>query len=539
MQLAPEIISVNAESSIVLKKDWALANPWPWLAGGIGLALWSWLWALTFKDTATDNRVIVLAVGLLVGAIGLWLRWSDRQSSQLTQFCPAGVAQLLRLGMALFYLVAATGITALLVMTIIEGRVGVFRPGVTTMLWLTIAPLSFYAARRAGGLQVDRPALDADDETGLAFFVAGLTAGLGSLALDLGPGLATDWDTIRVALRVLSAVALAGGALAVVSLRVRRLVLSLIFSLHFFAIGTATLSAPPYPLIAQAAATRLARPYLEFMYLINAYHFYAPDPGPQSNFWFRVIFADESGKEVGMWYKTPYYSENGQPQHPAMLDYLRYVVIGESLVPVEAAPPPLVPDNFGRPSTNPIYYRRADAAQSTLERRIGLMNDKQYPRIPTHPQIPFIQQLQIPGAPQKMMAASYARHVAHKFAVHPEHPELKFKSVKFYRVVHMIPQPIILTNGLPPDDPELYRPIFMGNFDVNGEILESDQDDPYLYWLLPIVRVRPADPYSPIKDWARMHAGDPNWIRHTIVNPVTAEVVRYVWSDSMDPPAGF
>ena len=59
--------------------------------------------------------------------------------------------------------------------------------------------------------------------------------------------------------------------------------------------------------------TRIFRPYLEFMYLNNAYHFYAPDPSTSSYLWFRVIFTDDAdGKEYGRWYKVPQLDEKGR-----------------------------------------------------------------------------------------------------------------------------------------------------------------------------------------------------------------------------------
>ena len=141
-------------------------------------------------------------------------------------------------------------------------------------------PLSWCAARRCLKQRADRLPIDAEEETGLAFAVAAVICFLGSLTLYLGPDLANDWDTMRMFLRVLMAVNLMAAALMLVSMRMRRLVLGLLFLLHFGGICTAALSAPPSPQLVQQIWVRIYRPYLEFVYLNNAYHFYAPEPGP-------------------------------------------------------------------------------------------------------------------------------------------------------------------------------------------------------------------------------------------------------------------
>ncbi len=56
----------------------------------------------------------------------------------------------------------------------------------------------------------------------------------------------------------------------------------------------------------------------------------------------------------------------------------------------------------------------------------------------------------------------------------------------------------------------------MGFHDADGELKDSDfgiNRDPYLYWLLPIVRRRMDDPESGILDYCRYHAGDSEWVR--------------------------
>ena len=37
---------------------------------------------------------------------------------------------------------------------------------------------------------------------------------------------------------------------------------------------------------------RVYRPYLNLLYMTNAYHFYSPDPGTSSVMWFAVYYDD-------------------------------------------------------------------------------------------------------------------------------------------------------------------------------------------------------------------------------------------------------
>src|SRR6185503_412 len=110
------------------------------------------------------------------------------------------------------------------------------------------------------------------------FVAAGTITFVGSWTLYLGAVSADDWDTMRLFLRVLTAVCLLAGAIVLVAPGVRRLAISGLVVLHFSAIATACLSAPPSPWVIQQVWLRIFRPYLEFLYMNNAYHFYAPEP---------------------------------------------------------------------------------------------------------------------------------------------------------------------------------------------------------------------------------------------------------------------
>jgi hypothetical protein len=123
--------------------------------------------------------------------------------------------------------------------------------------------------------------------------------------------------------------------------------------------------------------------------------------------------------------------------------------------------------------------------------------------------LPQQQQYAAPNAQVRRLLESFVAHVARY--PHPERTaEYKIKSVKVYRVIHAIPQPGAFLHGMEGNDPQLYRPYYLGEFHPDGKL--KQEQDPFLYWLLPSVRDNPADLGSPIRSWARKHAGDPEWI---------------------------
>lgn len=528
--LPHEVSMASATPDVAAEREWTLANPWPWLGIGLAVSLWSWLWTLTFGANSSDLRVVVLAVGLLLTAVGVWLRWNDRQSSYLRSSLQA-----VRFGLGCLFGLVSLSLTGLFVYSFWLDSMQLRMPPLF-LVWVTLAPLTFFAARRCFQLNVLGERNDASDETAFVFVLAAVACVVGSLTLYLGPiwalfkpiglvasddeagqqlyTLVKDWDSIRILLRVLTVVCLGAAALTLASPCVRRLALSLVFVLHFCGICNAALAAPPAPWLIQQSWVRVFRPYLEFMYLNNAYHFYAPEPGPTSYLWFRLIYVDENddSKEYGWWYKTPQVDDRGRLNHTAALEYQRMLSLTEAVAPKENPPPELILSNDGfQMVVNPIYQRRRDV-QPMAAVPIGVELGP-WKRIPYLRDVAEAAQLHIPNDPSMRLYRSFARFVSRKYEVHPEpqFAHLKFKSVKIYRVVHSIPTIFILMNGIPPIDPQLYHPFYVGNFDASGKQLQDN--DPYLYWLLPSVRETPFDPDSAIRDYARYHAGDPNWYR--------------------------
>lgn len=518
----------NEHANTARKRDWPLANPWLWLAAGLALTLWSWSWTMSFGRLASDYRVLVLALGLIVTGFGVWLRFRERENVYLLTL-HAGLAVLARFLMGCLFALLAVAITGFFLSTFAYSSEHGWHPGATFLVAISTVPTFFCAARMTLLRTSERGPLEVDEEKGLACLFAAGVCGVGSFALDIRE-LPTDWDTVRMLLRVAAGVSLVASGLVVVSMRVRRLALSLLFVLHFSAICTACLAAPPSPWIVQQAWVRLFRPYLEFMYLNNAYHFYAPEPGPSSYLWFRVIYTTPEKKEFGLWYKVPRLDDQGRIDHPLALEYQRFIAMTDSINPNETPPPDRVFNTKEQEwDWHPFWKNRLELVPTPPgekvrdKKRVGVEQSK-HPEIPLRPNMLPTQQVYIPTDASRRMVASCARFVARKFEKHPEHPDWELKSVKVYRVVHFIPSVQWFQNQIPPTDPELYLPYYVGNYDSRGVIIEDL--DPYRFWLIPVIRDDQNNPDSPIRDYARWHAGDPNWIRRH--DPFTD---KPIWTD--------
>jgi hypothetical protein len=506
------------------------ANPWLWLVAAGALAAASWVWTHSYGPEASDGRIVVLALGLLCGGVGLWLRWNDGRAVYLRAWQAP-----LTLFLGLFFALASLGLIALFVASFR----GYFSLHIAPMVLVLISagPPIFYAALRClkrsstgpsgGPTSAEANRTEAvEQERSFAFIMMAVLCVIGVFTLYADPEDPTDWDTMRLFLRVAVAVNLFAAALTLVSTRLRRITLSILFLIHFAGINTAALSAPPAPWIIQQIWTRIFRPYLEFAYLNNAYHFYAPEPGPANYIWFRIVYEDPATKrEDGLWYKIPELDEDGRNLHPVALDYQRFLSLTEGINSQAALPmEKIVNFQTGMLEDNPFWIDRqrlGNEAAITIGKPVS-----KHVRVPYHPGLYYSQQVKVPSDHAKRLMGSYARFVARKFAVHPDPDKAnwKFRSVKIYQVVHWIPKVDWFVSEIPATDPDLYYPFYMGNYDAEGYLknvppgmpnpLPPDLErDPYLYWLLPSIRKNLNDPQSEIHDYCREHAGDPNFIR--------------------------
>jgi hypothetical protein len=266
-----------------------------------------------------------------------------------------------------------------------------------------------------------------------------------------------DWDSLRLALRVFVVVGFAASLIILLSKVFQRTVISLLLLFHFAGILSAVTSvAPPgsyAPWISQTLWVRVFRPYLFFMYLTNAYHFYSPDPGPATLLWFYVKFEDGTGE----WYRLADKNDFSTRQ-----EYQRMLAITETTNYIIGQTPP---ENIWE---SKVLARRTAATFGKVA-------------IPVSPSYMLNFQYREPNLQSKDTTSSYAKYVANHY--HSEkNPELKVKSVKVYRVIHIIINADSLADGVDPWDPVQFLPYYHGEFDANGKML--DPKSPYLYWLL-------------------------------------------------------
>ncbi|HEV3256311.1 MAG TPA: hypothetical protein VG013_05470 [Gemmataceae bacterium] len=311
------------------------------------------------------------------------------------------------------------------------------------------------------------------------------------------------WDSGRLLLRVLAAVA---GACAVVVLLPRvaqRAVVSFVILFHFGGILSAVTNVPPAPWISAQLWNCVYRPYLQFLYMNNAYHYYAPDPGPASMLWFRIEYEKTYERTPDnkhwrwvnnwQWVRTPDVSEDGELLRPDGTPFRLHVQYTRRLSLSESVNQQNPVANFGY-FRDEIRPKRAD--------------------IPFHPYVPIDNQYKEPPPQSKRWLESYVRYVARHFP-HDERPELKVTGIKVYLVIHNMLEPYQVAtrtpqNGAGETDPTerfLYWPFYQGEFDTDGRLKPSSRKvsfdaqgheqevsrDPLLYWLIPIyLKLKPA-----------------------------------------------
>jgi hypothetical protein len=353
----------------------------------------------------------------------------------------------------------------------------------------------------AGGAVAIRPASSA--VLGLAAFSA-LLASLGC-----------DWDSACLVYRVLTVVSGLAALLVLCSREVRRVVVSLLILIHFGGILTAVSSASQ-SWLAQQMWTYFYRPYLLFMYLNNAYHFYSPEPGPAPLLWFCIEYEpDQEGRNL-RWVKVPELDKDGIPRRPDGTRLWPNVQYTRRLSMAESA-------NFPGPPISPVNFI------NLLKQRVAAGDEK---GIPLRLDVSYENQYREPSDVSKLWLQTYVRHVARAYP-HETKPYLQVTGVKVYRVIHDIIHAGQLAQGLEPNDPTLYFPFYMGEFDQDGNIKPSNNTvvligpngefqvkrDPFLYWLIPIMRPLPKnyDPTKPfyvrikeekVKNYVLLHAGD-------------------------------
>jgi hypothetical protein len=251
----------------------------------------------------------------------------------------------------------------------------------------------------------------------------------------------------------------------------RRIAVSVLIVAHFGGILATVLSASPGSWVAGVFYVSVYRRYLEFFYLTNAYHFYAPEPGPAYLLWFRIEYTKPDDKTIYWhWHKVPDLDVNGWPRYPLALQYQRRLALASLSAQNEDS---VLPDQL-------VEILKKHEKENLARYHSGRLI------IPRNPNPPAAHFAKPPHIYQRIMSC-YVQHVAHEFD--QEHRGTKIKGIKIYRIIHFFLNAQQMSEGMDPQDPTTYAPYFWGEYDSKGKMTAESERDPFLYWQLPFVRV--------------------------------------------------
>jgi hypothetical protein len=314
-----------------------------------------------------------------------------------------------------------------------------------------------------------------------------LGAGTALLAV---AGTPAHWDSFRLLFAVLTGLALLRAAFTIVSPRVRLAVVSAFILLHFYGILLATTSPNPEPWMVDQLYRRFYEPYLQFVYLRNAYHFYAPEPGPASIM--VCLLKTEDGEEVTAdgirraKYRTEWVVTPRRPQDvrdPLGVTYYRRLSLTDQI--------------SHRDTMTSEIFERSEVANR--RRQLAIRGTEPY--IPLHPNIADAEEYILP---QPIVSRYYLPAYAEHLLMELPEADRKKTTVKIYRLEHRTLSVGsfvgFATPSRRPGDPyhpTTYLPFFLGEFkfvpDRNDPLHKPmkvellDPKDPMLYWLVPII----------------------------------------------------
>lgn len=270
-----------------------------------------------------------------------------------------------------------------------------------------------------------------------------------------------SFDSFRLVAGFGALVSASGAVLVALPINYRKIVVSVLVLLHFGGILCAVTAPERQPWLSNVVGISFYRPYLDFMYLTNAYHFYSPEPGPASQVWFCIKYkANADGVASVRWYKMPQRPKD--MTDPLALSYYRRLSLTQQL---ENVIPGMITDDM---------------------KRARLMKAQGKDGIPIDTYAPFEAQYRLPAdSVREHILPSYVRHVASMPENQHDDGVTLIESIKVYRVEHAIPSPSDLKIGVKFYDETTYRPFYLGEFDPKGTLLNPT--DPLLYWLVPIL----------------------------------------------------
>jgi hypothetical protein len=518
--------SVAVNAAAPQAADWPLAHPWTWMFAALAATASAFVWVQLLGSDTEGGRLALIGIGLLALGISLWLGFGSAAgtSRALPTKLERFLAGVLALGALLW---GGWHVWRLLVDTTEffqwffrmdtfgVGQAQGSRTGSEYFFHLVNGPVGIWLTAVFAAAAFRDTGWTARDRGSALLGGAVLATWMAVWALYLGPERADEWFSMRLLLAMVSAVAMLAVALYALPVEWRRAGVSALAVLHFAGIGTAALGAPPQPWIINQLWVRFYRPYLEFMYLNNAYRYYSPEPGPPTLLWFRVEY--EEGKQIHTnWIYVPDMdTETGRHRHPMGLVYQRRLSLTQNTEPSET-PPLTARDEHGVQRMNPAYQARLRHAPQDFVAPIPLgqiapASAENRLIVPFHPDIRPETQLLVPNFFPKDLLRSCAKYAMS--LPHPTHPAAKAKTVKVYRVVHQIMLPRAYAGGMHPTDLVFYLPYYMGEYDQTGELTEASKRDPFLYWLLPNLRDNPNDlEHSKLRCYYLRHAGERDWI---------------------------
>jgi hypothetical protein len=315
----------------------------------------------------------------------------------------------------------------------------------------------------AGGWAVQRRLTTAGDDLDERVESAGLVAVYSFSGLVGFLGMADAWFSGRIFFGFFIAGTILGSLLLLLPRLWRRLVATLLILVHFGGIVVATTCIPATngqsPWLPTMLYVKFYRPYLSGLYLTNAYHFYAPDPGASTLVWICIQYDDD--QHTCRWLKMPNRTDSETPLH-----YQREMGMCEA-TSVPSLEMQMLMQNPGEFQER--YRHRVEVGELL---HIPLRND----RMPQG-------QYYAPDDYSKAIMSSMARH-AWRFYPHPTNPAIAVKSVKIYRLSYTIIMPPALLQGQDPLSDDLKLPFFMGDYDSEGRL--TNAEDPFLNWVVPM-----------------------------------------------------
>jgi hypothetical protein len=500
----------NAETTAPVRAEWVLGNPWAWMTTGLAASGLASVLARLDADAVPVLRGLLIFIGLVGTLAALNLRFHAGIERPVVNLAPAA-----RAGVALLAALFAATISVLMVLMWRRATSFPWELSHVFIFWLMTAP---GATVVAVGLWPRHAEVSPRVEGAALVFLAGLVAFLTCWALYLGPDRAGEWDSMRVFFAGVALAAFVASPLVGAPQALRRFLVSVLVVLHLGGILTAVMATPPGPWVFSVIWARVYQPYLEFMWLNNAYRFYSPEPNAATQAWFRIEYVkgepvirtfpvpftplafhiEDRSKMVLLhrWVKLPDLKDDRDPNYPLRLQYQRRLALTENLKGTEPVPP----DRF-----QVILNRRAAQAPQPAAQQGVLGVRPEFVLglpVPYHPGFTPADQFRHPDASTRMLLSSYARHVLQD--QHPTDPEAKPARVKIYRVVHRFLDAKQMGEDEDPLDPRLYLPWFVGEYDTDGNLV--DPNDPFLYWLLPMMP--DANEPGVVNAYAYLHAGD-------------------------------